>query len=183
LKLELGAEDAKLKLASVAVVVAAGLAVIVVSGGVGAPTVHMKEAAVGSRWPSLLSAATSKVWEPGGRLEYAIGELQTLGAALSSEHWKRAFASEDVKEKLASLELVEAGGAAVIVVSGGGESGPQWSANEPWAGPLFPALKPSTTIVYVVPAVAWKPARLLVVAADASSLSATRVRLPALVPV
>ena len=55
--------DAKLKLALVLVVDAAGADVMVVSGGVGAVIVHVKEAGLGSV-PDALTARTWNVWLP-----------------------------------------------------------------------------------------------------------------------
>jgi hypothetical protein len=65
LKLEFDAEEVKLMLASVAVLDAAGPAVIVVSGGgTDASTVQAAEAGVGSGLPAASIASTRKVCEP-----------------------------------------------------------------------------------------------------------------------
>jgi phosphoserine phosphatase len=49
------------------------------------------------------------------------GDVQGLGSLPSSEQAKVAAEAVEVKEKLALVEVVVAGGCAVIVVSGGGE--------------------------------------------------------------
>ena len=72
--------DVKLKLALVLVVDAAGDEVIVVSGGIGAVMVHVKDAGVGSV-PAPSTARTWNVWLPSASAVYARGLVQAANAA------------------------------------------------------------------------------------------------------
>jgi hypothetical protein len=109
--------EVKLKLAVVALVVAAGLAVMLVSGAT-VSTVHVKLAGVPSTFPAASLARTLNVCEPSTSVEYGFGLVQAVNAGVSRAHSNEAVASGDVNEKLAELAVVTAAGLAVMFVSG-----------------------------------------------------------------
>jgi hypothetical protein len=108
----------KLKLALVLEVWAGGAAVIVVCGAV-VSIVQLCTAGLPSTFPAASIARTRKLCDPAASPAYVCGDSQATKAALSSEHSKLEPGSLAVKLKLALVLEVSAGGAAVIVVSGG----------------------------------------------------------------
>jgi hypothetical protein len=111
-----GSLELKLKPALVEFVVAAGPAVIEVSGGV-VSIVQVKLAGIGSALPAASVAVTWKVCDPGARPVYACGLVQAA-VTPSSEQLKLEPDSVEVKEKLAPVAFVGLLGLLVIVVSG-----------------------------------------------------------------
>lgn len=124
------------KLGAVAFVGLAGAVSMVVLGGV-VSTIQERVAGVVSTLPAVSMALTPNVCEPSLRLEYAHGDVQAEYRAPSRLHWNVEPASLELKLKLAEVELVTAGGADVIVVSGGAVSTVQaWLAG---VASVFPA--------------------------------------------
>src|SRR5215210_1819894 len=71
-------------------------------------TVHLRLAGVGSTFPALSMALTSKVCAPSTRMSTSgmdLGEVQLLKASLSSLHSKVAALTSDEKLKLAVVLL------------------------------------------------------------------------------
>jgi hypothetical protein len=114
---EPGSLELNEKLGSASLSGSGGDAVIVVSGSVRS-IVQAWVAGVASVFPAKSVALTSKVCEPAASPVYALGEVQEAKAPASSLHSKVEPASEELKEKLASVELVGSAGLLAIVVWG-----------------------------------------------------------------
>jgi hypothetical protein len=114
----------KEKLAVVAVEVAAGPEVIVVSGavvsagGAGASTVQVRAAGEASTLPAPSVAFTEKVWVPTESPLYDFGEVHSAHDPESSLHWKLEPLSLELKPMLALVAVVVVAGPEPIVVSG-----------------------------------------------------------------
>ena len=78
---------------------------------------------VASGLPAASMARTSKVCAPSASPLYALGLEHEAQDPASRRHWRLEPASEELKEKLALLELIVPDGPAVIVVSGAVVSG------------------------------------------------------------
>jgi hypothetical protein len=83
------------------------------------PTLQVCVAAVASVLPAASVAQTLNVWDPIDNPVYAWGEVQATRGAPFRLHWNVEFASLEVNEKEALVDVDDAGGPDVIVVSGG----------------------------------------------------------------
>ena len=130
------------KLALVAFVGFEGAVSMVVLGGV-VSTTQERVAGVGSTLPAASMALTPNVCELSLRLEYARGDVQAEYATPSRLHSNVDPASLEEKLTLAEVEFVAAGGADVIVVSGGTSSTTHaWLAG---VGSVLPAVSVART--------------------------------------
>jgi len=109
--------DVKSKVAVVSFVGPAGADVIVVSGAV-VSTVQVRVAGVGSTFPAISAARTSKVWLPSESALYAFGLEHGENGAPSSLHSKLDPGSLEVNVNAAAVALVGSAGPEPIVVSG-----------------------------------------------------------------
>jgi hypothetical protein len=80
---------------------------------------HASLAGVASTFPIASIARTEKLCPPMPSAVYRLGALHEFQRALSSLHSNFEPVSVAVKEKLAAVSLVAAGGSSVIFVSGG----------------------------------------------------------------
>lgn len=116
--------EAKMKLAIVEVVIAAGPSVIQVSGGVvsaGAAIVQVQVAGVGSMFPAASTALTSKLCAPTAKAWYVLGDSQGTKFVWSMEHRKPARSGGDGDEpkvKVAEVAVMIVGGPSESWVSG-----------------------------------------------------------------
>src|SRR5439155_25329278 len=103
------------KVGELLVVPPEGPEVIVASGAV-VSTVQVRVASVASVFPAWSVARTANVWVVSERLPYVWGELQAVKLPPSSLHSKLEPDSLEVKENVASVELVGPDGPELIVV-------------------------------------------------------------------
>jgi hypothetical protein len=82
-------------------------------------TIHVYEAGLGSALPARSVPRTWNVWLPSPSPEKLFGLEQDENVAPSNEHSNAGGASVEVKENVAPVAVVVAGGFAVIVVLGG----------------------------------------------------------------
>jgi ABC-type transport system involved in cytochrome bd biosynthesis fused ATPase/permease subunit len=126
-KVDPASVDTKLKVPAGLFVGLGGLAVIVVSGAT-VSTVQAKDAGVGSMFPAVSTARTSKVCAPSARAAVVKGEVQAAKAAPSTRHLSVAGSVEE-KLKVPAVTLVWLFGPVRIVVSGGTGSGKTTTLN------------------------------------------------------